>query len=100
MVIGARIFFITEETEIIGNDERVRTELYLYSLCRARRRKTIVKINGKNPWGLWDLCDLCEIKSKSIISGIIMVIMIISFRTKTNTDYADLADHSKGTQNE
>ena len=34
------------------------------------------------------------------ISGIIMVIMIISFRTKTNTDYADLADHSKGTQNE
>ena len=40
-------FFITEETEIIGNDERARTELYLYSLCRARRRKTIVKINGK-----------------------------------------------------
>ena len=55
------------------------------------------KINGKN---LWDPCDLCEIKSKSIISGVIMVIMIISFRTKTNTDYADLADHSKGTQNE
>ena len=47
MVIGARIFFITEETEIIGNDERARTKLYLYSLCRARRRKTIVKINGK-----------------------------------------------------
>ena len=46
MVIGAKIF-ITEETEIIGNDERARTELYLYSLCRARRRKTIVKINGK-----------------------------------------------------
>jgi hypothetical protein len=46
MVIGAKIF-ITEETEIIGTDERARTELYLYSLCRARRRKTIVKINGK-----------------------------------------------------
>ena len=39
MVIGARIFFITEETENIGNDERARTELYLYKLCRARRRK-------------------------------------------------------------
>ena len=34
------------------------------------------------------------------IAGIIMVIMIISFRGKTTTDWPDLADHSKGTQNE
>ena len=38
-MIGAKIF-ITEETEIIGNDGRARTELYLHRLCRARRRKT------------------------------------------------------------
>ena len=49
MVIGAKIF-ITEETEIIGTDERVRTKLYLYSLCRARRRKTIVKFDSHGDW--------------------------------------------------
>jgi hypothetical protein len=49
-------FFITEETEIIGNDERVRTKLYLYRFCRARRRKTIVKINGI----ICAICAICE----------------------------------------
>ena len=33
-----------------GNDERVRTKLYLYSLCRARRRKTIVKFDSQSDW--------------------------------------------------
>ena len=45
------------------NDERVRTELYLYKLCRARRRKTIVKFDSQSDWrknnSLWKLCDLC-----------------------------------------
>ena len=72
--IGAKII-ITEETEIIGNDERARTELYLYKLCRARRRKAKPKT------------EKAMYSVSNNIFGIIMIIMIISFRDKTNTDY-------------
>ena len=80
--IGAKIF-ITEETEIIGNDERARTELYLYKLCRARRRKAKPKT------------EKAMYSVSNSISGIIMIIMIISFRDKTNTDYSDETDTYK-----
>ena len=83
MVIGARIFFITEETEIIGNDERARTELYLYGLCRARRRKAKPKT------------EKAMYSVSNSISGIIMIIMIISFRGKTTTDWPDQTDTYK-----
>ncbi len=33
-----------------GNDERVRTKLYLYSFCRARRRKIIVIFDSQSDW--------------------------------------------------
>ena len=78
-----QVFTITEETEIIGTDERVRTKLYLYKLCRARRRRA-KPITEKAMYSV-----------SNSISGIIMVIMIISFRDKTNTDEADHADNKR-----
>ncbi len=52
---------------IDGNDERARTELCLYKLCRARRRKA-KPITEKAIYSVFNN-----------ISGIIMIIMIISF---------------------
>ena len=96
-------------------DERVRTKLYLYRLCRARRRKTKSNrrerrvptenyvsrsdwrknnYNGKSG-KITEKTEKATCSVLNSISGIIMIIMIISFRDKRNTDWPDQTDTRK-----